>query len=236
MRYFKHAPKVWDKGGDAGPVTEADLAIDAELKSRFLDARPDYGWLSEETDDDPARFAHSSIFIVDPIDGTRSFINGQVNFAISVAIARDGVLQAGVVHLPAKDMTFSAQRGAGAFCNGAPIRHNGQSQVEGARILTSGATLSSDLWTDQAPPFERHFRSSLAYRLCLVANGRFDGMITLRPTWEWDVAAGELICQEAGVAVSCIDGTTPHYNSPKGQLHGMIAAPAALQKGLLSYL
>lgn len=236
MRYFGKNPETWDKGGAAGPVCEADLAIDKMLTSEFLTARPDYGWLSEETEDDPARLDRDWVFIVDPIDGTRSFINHHENFATSVAIAHKGEVMAAVVQLPARGLVYEATKGGGARLNGVPITHSGTTELGGSRILASGSQTKTTLWKKGPPPFERHFRSSLAYRMCLVAQGRFDGMLSLRPTWEWDVAGGDLICREAGVSLSNIDGATPQYNQPTACMHGMVAATPIVHSGIMNYL
>jgi myo-inositol-1(or 4)-monophosphatase len=236
MSYFGKEPKQWDKGGGQGPVCEADLAIDEMLSTTFGAARSDYAILSEETEDDKTRCSADEVFIIDPIDGTRSFLNRHENFATSIAIARNGVVTEAVVHLPAKDLTYSARRGAGAWLNGEKIKTGDRHDIIGARILASGSQTRGDLWRDGPPPIERHFRSSLAYRLCLVAQGRFDGMMTLRPTWEWDVAAGDLICTEAGVDVKTQNNETPIYNSPDAKMNGMIAANAPLLQSFMAYL
>lgn len=236
MKYYKSDVRKWDKKDGQGPVTQADLEIDRMLNSMLLDARPDFGWLSEETEDNLERLGHDVVFIVDPIDGTRSFINGHENFATAIAIVRKGVVETAVVHCPAKDLTYWAALGKGAFLNGTPIIHSDARAVQSARVLASGAQMKSQHWRDRPPPIERHFRSSLAYRLCLVAQGRFDGMITLRDTWEWDVAAGDLICREAGVKVSDKNKGTPVYNQHKPALPGMIAAAPQLHAGLVQYL
>ena len=91
-------------------------------------------------------------------------------------------------------------------------------------------------WAGGVPPVKRNFRSSLAYRLCLVANGRFDGMVTFRPAWEWDVAAGDLICTEAGASVFDAKGQTPVYNSKAAKIPGMIACPTQLKVPFLAHL
>lgn len=236
MRHFGNAPQVWDKGGDAGPVSEADLEIDQMLQSKFQQARPDYGILSEETDDSTARLDTARQFIIDPIDGTRSFINHHENWATSLAIAQGGVITDAVVFLPAKNLFYAASRGQGATLNGEKISVNNRTALRGARFLASGSQTCRALWAQNPPPIERHFRSSLAYRLCLVAQGRFDGMLTLRRTWEWDVAAGHLICTEAGVKVTCQDGQEPRYNAPGACMNGMIAANPELHGQLMQYL
>jgi myo-inositol-1(or 4)-monophosphatase len=236
LKYFQSDVDTWDKGDGQGPVTQADLEIDQMLNAELLSARPDFGWLSEETEDDPKRLKNNQVFIVDPIDGTRSFINGHENFSTAIAIARNGIVETAVVHCPVKALTYWASTGKGAFLNGQRITHSNADDVHSARVLASGAQMKSDLWRGQPPPIERHFRSSLAYRLCLVAQGRFDGMITLRDTWEWDVAAGDLICREAGAIVSDKFVNAPKYNQPKPALPGMIAAAPILHEGLVHYL
>ena len=236
MQFYGQSPEVWDKGGGAGPVSEADLAIDKMLQAEFYTARPDYGVLSEETPDDPIRLEKERVFIIDPIDGTRSFLNKHENFATSIALAEKGQITTAVVHLPAKGLTFTAARGAGAQLDGKPLKCSDCTEIKGARFLASGSQTHTDLWRDGPPPIERHFRSSLAYRLCLVAQGRFDGMLTLRRTWEWDVAAGHLICEEAGVKVTTQRGGIARYNDASACMDGMIACNAILHDKIMSYL
>ena len=234
--YFGQGPKAWDKGDGQGPVTEADLAIDKMLNTELGSARPEYGWLSEETEDDDARLSKDTIFIVDPIDGTRSFMNGHENFSHALAVAHKGEVIAAVVHLPIKGLTYSAAKGKGAFLNGEPIGHSNVEAVLGSRVLASGSQFHADLWPNGVPPVERHFRSSLAYRMCLVANGRFDGMVTIRDAWDWDVAAGCLICAEAGAVSTTRTGAAPLFNKKRPCQAGMLAAAPILHARLMEHL
>ena len=87
-----------------------------------------------------------------------------------------------------------------------------------------------------APGFERHFRPSLAYRLSLVAEGRFDGMLTLRATWEWDIAAGALIVSEAGAIVTDRKGQTLTFNSPARQTAGVVAGGIRVHRDIVGAL
>jgi len=235
-RYFNAAPEVWDKGDGQGPVTEADLAIDRMLNAELLGARPDYGWLSEETEDDKARLNHEHVFIIDPIDGTRAFIAGEKHFAHSLAVARNGVITAAVVYLPMLDKMYTATLNGGAFLNGTAICPSEQSDMEQARVLANKNMFKADLWPGGVPDLRQRFRPSLAYRMCLAAEGRYDAMLTLRPTWEWDVAAGDLITTEAGGIVTTRTNAPAVYNNPKPQLDGMIAAGATLHRQLLARL
>ncbi len=232
--YFRNDPVVREKQDNQGPVTEADIAVNDMLERDLRAARPDYGWLSEETEDSAARHSAERVFIVDPIDGTRSFIEGKTTFAHALAVARQGVVTAAVVYLPAEDKMFAASRGHGATLNGAPIQVADRSQSENADILTTKVNMAEGNWPGGVPEINRHFRSSLAYRLGLVAQGRFDGMITLRDTWEWDVAAGVLLVEEAGGIPSDRFGATPLFNNRHPQISGILAAGPTLHKDLIS--
>jgi len=140
----------------------------------------------------------------------------------------------GVVHLPVREETFVAERGAGATLNGQPVRISSDVSVDDAHMLSGRANMEPHFWkSGAAPGFTRHMRPSLAYRMCLVANGRFDGMLTLRDTWEWDVAAGTLIIEEAGGAVSTQAGKTPIFNNSRPMLNGIVAAGPALHAQLI---
>ena len=121
LRYWRHNPKSWEKPDGTGPVTEADIAINDMLAETLGAARPDYGWLSEESPDTPARLNAPYTFILDPIDGTRAFMAAEEHFAHSLAIARDGQITAAAVYLPAIDRLYTATSATPALCNGIPI-------------------------------------------------------------------------------------------------------------------
>ncbi len=235
--FFGHDPQVWEKPDGAGPVTEADLAVNAALEERLMAARPHYGWLSEESPDSEMRQALPHTFIVDPLDGTRAFIQGDGTWAHSLAIAKAGEVVAGVVYLPMYDKLYAAARGQGATLNGVPIAVSARDGVDGATVLASRINYDPWHWVGAEPPVvERHFRSSLAYRMSLVAEGRFDAMLTLRPTWEWDVAAGTLLVTEAGGRVSDKRGLAPRFNNPRPLLDGLVAAGPMVQADLTDRL
>lgn len=236
MHYFRANPQVWDKGAEHGPVTEADLAVNAFLKDALRQARPGYGWLSEETPDDGARLTHEHVFIVDPIDGTRAFIAGETNFAISVAVAEAGQIVAGAVLLPARERLYVAESGGPALCNGLPIHASTREDLAGAHVLATKANMQGDYWPGGLPDLQRSFRTSLAHRLCLAAEGSYDGMLTFRPTWEWDIAAGALICARSGARVTDRHGAELRFNRPGAQIDGVIATAPALHAQILERL
>lgn len=232
-RFWRKRPETWDKPGGAGPVSEADLAVNAMLHAELGAARPDYGWLSEETPDNDHRIGRGRSFIVDPIDGTRSFIEGDTSFAHSLAVAEEGRVVAAVVFLPEKDALYAASETGEATLNGRPIRVSGRTAAAGATLLTTTPTLLPEHWKPGGPPpFQRKFRASMAWRLCLVAEGRFDAMMSLRPTWEWDIAAGDLIARQAGARVSDRAGLPIAYNTPDPRAPGIIAAPEPLWQAI----
>lgn len=225
LGYFEHDPQVWHKEDNAGPVTEADLAVDKMLRETLTAARPDFGWLSEETQDSAERLSTTSQFIADPIDGTRAFIEGNKDWSISLALVTDGQVTHGVVYLPAREQLFSAVKGHGATLNGAPIKVSKTTSFEEAEILAARPNFDPHHWKDlKTPVAKRNFRSSLAYRLCLVAEGRYDAMMSFRPTWEWDIAAGVLMVQEAGGLTSDRLGGQLSFNNAMPQTNGVIAA------------
>lgn len=227
LRYWRRDPKVWDKGGDHGPVTEADLAVNDMLKLMLMAARPDYGWLSEETPDNPARLDCETVFIIDPIDGTRAFVAGEETFAHSLAVAHRGKVTAGVVFLPALDKIYVAAVDAAPLKDGQPITASPRERLEGADILTVKANMLPEKWPGGVPDITRSFRASLAYRLCLAAEGRFDGMLTLREAWEWDIAAGSLIAERAGAVVTDQHGAALRFNTASARADGVLALPPA---------
>jgi len=233
LGHFRGDVETWEKPGE-GPVTEADLAIDRMLRAELGAARPDYGWLSEESEGQHDRDRRERVFIVDPIDGTRAFIAGQEGWGPALAVAERGRVVAAVMHLPARGETFAAVLGQGATLNGAPIRASGRAMLDGATALAASAQLKDALWPGGAPPVKRHFRPSLAWRMCLVGQGRFDMMVTLRPAYEWDIAAGSLIAAEAGAVVTDGDGAALEFNRHPARAPGVIAAPEALHRALMA--
>jgi myo-inositol-1(or 4)-monophosphatase len=220
MRYFGNSPQVWMKGGTS-PVSEADHAADAYLRATLLAARPDYGWLSEETVDDPVRLSARRTFVVDPIDGTRGFLEGQRTWCVSVAVVEEGRTLAGVLECPAMDETYWALPGQGAFRNGRRIgvRTLGdKAEISGLKQLID--LLPSD-W--QKRLVRAPYSPSLAYRLAMIANGTLDATFVKPNAHDWDIAAADLILREAGGQL-----LDPHRPAPlyAGELnrHGALAA------------
>lgn len=235
--YIGGALDVRTKEHDQTPVTDADLAVNTVLEEVLRGARPDYGWLSEESADDPDRLTTPATFIVDPIDGTRAFIDGQDAWAHALAVVVNGEVTAAVVYLPMLDKLYTAARGSGARLNGAPVGIAEYApELDDADVLATKQNMEPRHWPRGVPGFRRHHRPSLAYRLSLVAEGKFDAMLTFRPAWEWDIAAGSLILQEAGAKVTDRYGAGLKFNAPVPQHPGVIAAGPAMHSALLDRL
>lgn len=224
LDYWRKSPRNWEKTDGAGPVTEADLAVNEELHQLLTSARPDYGWLSEESEADSSRLDADRCFIIDPIDGTRAFIAEQPGFAHSLAVAEGDRIRAAVVHLPVLDLTYAAHAYGPATLNGQPIAPSDVDLAQ-ARVLTYRGATEPGFWkAGVAPPFRREFRPSLAWRLCLAAEGRFDAALSLRSAWEWDIAAGSLIAERAGAVATDRRGGRMRFNSPRAMVDGLIVA------------
>lgn len=236
LGYFQSRNQVWDKPDGAGPVSEADLAVDTYLRDTLTAARPDYGWLSEETADTPERLSSEHVFIVDPIDGTRSFVAGDTTWGHSLAVARQGKITAAVVFLPAREKFYTAALGQGAQKNGVGIAPSHTEKLHKSHILAAKPVMDPTNWAKGVPEIHRYHRPSLAYRLCLVAEGRFDAMLTLRQSWEWDIAAGALILSEAGAETSDRSGHPLRFNNPHPQTDGVVASGAKLHSEILEAL
>lgn len=234
MRAFGTDQRVTHKSPDQ-PVTAADLEADRILRERLLAERGEYGWLSEETSDRPDRLARARVWIVDPIDGTRSFIQARPEFAISVGLAERGRAVVGVVSNPATGEVFWAVRGAGAYrrtADGAEARLRVQDDVAPATLLASRSEIAAGEFEPLAE-WKLLPTGSTAYKLARVAQGVGTAFLSRGPKSEWDVCAGALIVQEAGGVVTDLHGADVSYNRPDPYVHGILAAPAAAHARLL---
>lgn len=224
--------RVWSKSGGS-PVTEADVAVDTFLKIRLSELAPKAAWLSEETRDDPVRLEHDLVWIVDPIDGTRAFLRRLPEFAVSVALVEDGRPIAGAVANPATGEHFEAtvQGGAGS---GTPLRLSGGADIATARLLASRRTLEAA--AGPLPDTQFFSVHSIAYRLALVATGRYDAAVAMSPKSDWDIAAAEVLVLAAGGVVTDIRGEALVYNREQVRHLGIVAAGPALHAELVARL
>jgi len=216
----------WKEG--SSPVTNADFATDALLMHRLQKARPDYGWLSEETADSPARLAKRRLFVVDPIDGTRAFIKGRPWWSVSIAVVEDDQPIAGVVVAPQVEEAYAAVAGVGAWRNGEPIRASSTQALEGCGMVGDARMFTHPAWPRPWPQMRVEARSSTAYRMCLVAAGEFDAALALLTKSDWDLAAGDLIAREAGAYAGDHLGRRFAYNGAIPAQHSLVCATPGL--------
>ena len=229
MGYFRQRLDVrYKKRGD--PVSEADLAADHLIRDALQSQRPDYGWLSEESVDDQSRLSSGRTFIVDPIDGTRAFIKGREEFCVSLAVSEAGLIQAGVVYDPVRDKLYSAHRSKGAWCNDTPMTVKDRPGIEGASFLGDPGRLSAL----RSMGASATTVNSVALRLAMVASGDYDGLISVREKWDWDLAAGHLLIEEAGGQLSGLKGQEFRYDAPTARKPAPLAAGPTLHRLLLN--
>lgn len=220
-------------GGD--PVTAADTAVN-DLLLRTLPSAGE-GWLSEETADDPVRLDCRRVWVVDPLDGTREFIEGIPEWCVSIALVQDGLPVAGGICNPATGETVLGAVSQGVTYNGAPAHVRERSSLEGAEVLASRSEVRRGEWAPQArAPFAVRAMGSVAYKLGLVAAGRADATWTLVPKHEWDVAAGAALVLAGGGAVVTPDGASLLLNRARPKLAGLLAGAPALVARIREHL
>ena len=233
LQHFRTDVKAWQKQGGT-PVSDADIAVNQHLHRRLGEARPDYGWLSEETEDDPSRLTRRRVWVVDPIDGTKAFLAGTPHFCQAVALVEDGTPILAALFNPAVDEFYEAVAGQGAKLNSRPIRVSDRSELEGCRIAAFEPMFRHPAWREPWPPMDVIQRDSVAYRFALVASGAVDAALGLNSKNDWDLAAADLIVREAGGRVTSHDGQPLTYNTERASHRSFIAAGPAMHDALFA--
>lgn len=214
-----------DWKGDGSPVTEADYAVNQFLERTLRDLWPDAAWLSEESADDPARLSAERVIIVDPIDGTRGFARGDRHWCIAVALVENGRPILGTVHAPAAGETYSASAGRGASLNGSPIAVADDETLRADMRVSAPSSLAETMRTMGVELDFRPKIASLALRIASVASRSYDCCFATRDSNDWDLAAADIVLQEAGGLLAGIDGKPLVYNRPDTR-HGVLTATA----------
>ena len=231
LTYRKGDLKHWTKEKDS-PVSEADIAVDALLKERLV--APGFAWLSEESEDDGARLTARRVWVVDPIDGTRSYIGGLQDWAVSAALVEDGRPVVAALYAPAYDEFFTAIAGRGALRNGTPIMASGGGGLAGARVAGPRKVIERLTAVEPAiQPMPRVF--SLALRFARVAEGKLDAAIAAPASRDWDLAAADLLVHEARGILATLAGEPVAYNR-SDPVHGSLVAAAPSRHRALSDL
>lgn len=233
LQTFRAQLKSWTKGASS-PVSEADLAVDALLRERLLTIRP-AGWLSEETEDDPARLACDEVWVVDPIDGTRAYLAGRPEWAISAALVSRGRPVVAALYAPVLGEMFLAVAGSGATLNGAAINASTGDELAGAKF--SAAKRRLDRLAAIEPRIQMMpLTPSLALRIAWVANGTLDGAFAGPNSHDWDLAAADLLVHEAGGIITTLTGRALIYNQPDPVHEALLAAGRARHAALLGLI
>ena len=221
LSLFRTELKNWTKGASS-PVSEADIRVNDLLESRLRSATPDYGWLSEESVDDEARLEKRLVWIVDPIDGTRGYLAGREDWCVSVALVENGSALLAAVFAPASDEFFFAVRGQGALLNAVPVLATSGTELDFSRV--AGPKPLVERLSRQTGEIILHPRiGSLALRLCRVAQGSLDAAFAGGQSRDWDLAAANLIVQEANGNMTALSGDAILYNR-REVTHGVLVA------------
>ncbi|SHH92193.1 3'(2'),5'-bisphosphate nucleotidase CysQ [Bradyrhizobium erythrophlei] len=221
LSLFRTELKNWTKGASS-PVSEADIRVNDLLENRLRSATPQYGWLSEESADDEQRLGKHLTWIVDPIDGTRGYLAGREDWCVSVALVEDASPVLAVVFAPATDEFFLAARGRGAARNHVPVYATGGTELDFSRIAGPKPLVQRlSPSPDEIVLYPRI--GSLALRLCRVAQGTLDAAFAGGQSRDWDLAAANLIVQEANGNMTALSGDTISYNR-REVTHGVLVA------------
>ena len=221
LSLFRTELKNWTKGASS-PVSEADIAVNDLIAGRLRSATPDYGWLSEESADDEMRLGKRRVWIVDPIDGTRGYLAGREDWCVSVALVEDARPVSAAVFAPASEEFFFAERGRGSRLNGLPVHATSGTELDFSRI--AGPKPLVQRLSRSSGEISLHPRiGSLALRLCRVAQGSLDAAFAGGQSRDWDLAAANLIVQEANGNMTTLSGDTILYNR-REVTHGVLVA------------
>ena len=221
LSLFRTDLKNWIKGASS-PVSEADIAVNDLLERKLRSATPDYGWLSEESADDERRLGKRLVWIVDPIDGTRGYLAGREDWCVSVALVEDAVPLLAAVFAPVSDEFFFAGRGQGATRNDIPVRATSGTAMDFSRVA-GPKPLVERLKTSPGDITLHPRIGSLALRLCRVAQGSLDAAFAGGQSRDWDLAAANLIVQEADGKMTALSGDAILYNRREVG-HGVLVA------------
>ncbi len=214
--------QVEDNGG-RNVVTEVDRNVSDVLRRRLLE--PGEGWLSEEDVDDMARLDREIVWVVDPLDGTREFVDGIPEWCISIGLVIEGNAVAGGIYNPATCELFVGAIKSGVTYNGRPVRTCLRKGLEGALVLASRQEYKRGDWARfEGMQFSVRPVGSVAYKLALVSAGLADATWTLSPKHEWDVAAGVALVSSAGGCVGCTENASLQFNRSATLLPGLIAS------------
>ena len=212
LKWFKKDPEQWKKN-DGSLVSKADIEINDLLNKLLKNKNPEFGWLSEENEDDKSRLNKKITFVVDPLDGTKAFLEGKKEFSISIAIVKNGLPISGIVFSPSTGEIFEAEKNKGSWKNNKKIIISNYKKLEKCKMIAFKPMFSHPAWKEPWPKMDIENRNSIAYRMALVASGQYDAMMALNSKNDWDIAAGDLLISEAGGIVTLHTNKKIIYNT-----------------------
>ena len=225
MKYYKSEDNQVEMKGVDNPVSIADKEADKYLSDFLIGEFPNDGWLSEETVDTEERLSKNRVWIVDPLDGTKEFIEGIPHFSVSIAMVYDGRPVVGVIYNPATNEMFSCEKSKGVYLNAKKVNVSHKTNLLDASISVSRSEARRKEWE----PYRNHFKSinpigSVAYKLALVSSGNYDIFTTIAPKNEWDICAGDCLVSEAGGGLKTVNDKKIIYNQKKTLVRDTIIA------------
>ena len=232
MRYYGTDYEIGSKGKN-NPVTIADTEADSKIKEILTHHFPDYGWLSEETVDNDERLGKERVWIVDPLDGTKEFINKVPEFCVAIGLADHGEPVVGVTYNPITEEMWWSGRGMGCHLGNHRVSVTTTSELKGASVLASRSEIKRGEWEVFNGVLVAVPTGSVAYKLAMVAGGRADATFTRSPKNEWDIASGAALIIEAGGTMTDIEGKPMRFNQKVTKCAGLVASNGILHEALM---
>jgi len=232
LKWFKKDPEQWKKD-DGSLVSKADIEINDLLNKLLKNKNPEFGWLSEENEDDRSRLNKKITFVVDPLDGTKAFLEGKKEFSISVAIVKNGLPISGIVFSPSTGEMFEAEKNKGSWKNNKKVKISNYNRLEKCKMIAFKPMFSHPAWKEPWPKMDVENRNSIAYRMALVASGQYDAMMALNSKNDWDIAAGDLLISESGGIVTLHTNKKIIYNTENTKKPSVIGTNKAIHEKII---
>jgi len=232
LKWFKKDPEQWKKD-DGSLVSKADIEINDLLNKLLKNKNPEFGWLSEENEDDRSRLNKKITFVVDPLDGTKAFLEGKKEFSISVAIVKNGLPISGIVFSPSTGEMFEAEKNKGSWKNNKKVIISKYNRLEKCKMIAFKPMFSHPAWKEPWPKMDVENRNSIAYRMALVASGQYDAMMALNSKNDWDIAAGDLLISESGGIVTLHTNKKIIYNTENTKKPSVIGTNKAIHEKII---
>ncbi len=232
LKYFGNTP-FCERKQDGSLISEADIAIDRYLKDTLLSERKDYGWLSEETEEDFSRFYKEKIWVIDPIDGTRAFLENKPEWTISAALLNSEGPLCSAIYNPVTEEFFEAELGRGAKLNNQQIFVSDIDDLGKSTVIIPQKAMKFFENQKELQTSNKLWVNSIAYRLCLLSAGKADAVLCRSGSFDWDIAGAALIVHEAGGKVTTFQNQKPTFNQNSPRHNNLVISNNVLHQQLL---